>query len=1334
MKLSLRTILIALMLPAFLTELEASEYYSLTNADGLSNNSITCITQDSSGKLWIGTWDGLNIYNSQSFRIFRHEPGKDNVISNNVIRSIQEQRPGIIWVSTDYGINRIDTENKLINRYYLGYEYVTPPSEKSFCMTIGDDSHVFCLALDWGISYFNELTGEMVPFNVPELRPVDIVEIFHAGQEKILARDTDGHVFILNYEFLPDGRIKVRNIEKPDLKGRITAAFEGKESIWLVSSENLLYRFGKRKDVSQAIPYRIGGSDIRTLCETKDSRLAIVSESSGAYLLDLATGEVTREPYLQDVNIMSLSQTSFQNILWIGTDGQGLRAVYDESFKMDLINGEMLSPSKRSPVRAFLKDGTGNLYVGTKGDGIKVFRDRKLIKEYNIHNGLTNNAVYVLKEGHHNDIFIGHDGSGIQVLSQKTGRIQTILPEKGKEFGSIYSITIDEDKDILWLGTARNGLVRLYLEMSGGRYRITRTEIYDTDLNDHSLNNNNVYPVLVHGDSLLWAGTRGGGLNRFDLKAKTFRQFTTSSKGSTVSSNEILCLHQSEDSVIWIGAMYGLNKMTVHKDGSYEFQSFTKKDGLMNETIHGILEDKDRNLWLSTNKGISVFNPFTLKITNYYNKPSLQDNEYADGAYYMDRDGIFYMGGVNGFNIFNPAEIKQRNFQPETLIESLEVRQRKIEGFRPDETLVLKHDERFFGIGFSALEYIGGHNCEYEYMLEGLDEDWVSCGTITTATYTNVPPGKYVFKVHCTNGDKVWSKKIATLNIHILRPWYSTIWAHSVYFIIGLAIGCVIAYSIRIKIRRKRRKRIETIRKQRQKEIFEAKLQFFTNIAHEFSSPLTLINSSIEQIRNTGALPPKVQQYNQIIWSNTQRMQKLIDELVEFRRVSTGYQRPAYSEVNIVSLIQSVADNFSERAEKKQIMMEFSLNGPETIVSDSKALDKILFNLISNACKYTPPGGHVSVTYGISEDQAVIGVRNSGKGIKPEDLPKVFDRFVILENYENQTKEGTKRHGIGMALTRSLVKMLSGKISVTSELDKETCFTVSLPLQDTSVISHSGNVNIRSTIEHKEASGKPQASEERTGRARVLIVDDEADIRSIVRDILGNEYRIIEAENGSEALETIRQEMPDLVISDLNMPVMNGMELLKVLKSSDVTKMIPVIFLAFRTDIGDEITTYENGCEAFIPKPFNPKHLVSVVNRILRNRTALKDYYSSAASSIDVFEGKSIDIEDKKFLTKITSLIEQNLTSSSLTHEWISEQMFISRTQLIRKIKELTGLTPSKFILEIKIKHAVHLLKTTKLTVQEIMFDSGFNNKSYFYRAFAEKYGMSPKDFRKGSM
>ncbi len=1331
MKYVIQTLILILMLPVFSVNLEASEYYSLTNADGLSNNSITCITQDSYGKLWIGTWDGLNIYNSQSFRIFRHEPGKDNVISNNVIRSIREQRPGVIWVSTDYGINRIDTEKGRISRYYLGYEYVTPPSEKSFCMTIADDARVFCLALGWGISYFNELTGEMVPFNVPGLRPVDMVEIFHAGPEKLLTRDTEGNIFILNYEFLADGRITVKGVDKPEIRGKVSAAFEGRDAIWLVSSENLLYRYAKRKDVNQAISYRIAGSDIRTLCETRDNKLAIVSESSGAYLFDLVTGEITREPYLQDVNIMSLSQTSFQNILWIGTDGQGLRAVYDKSFKMDLVDGEMLSPTKRSPVRAFLKDGAGNLYVGTKGDGIKVFRDSRLIKEYGTDNGLTNNAVYVLKEGHHNDIFIGHDGSGIQVLSQTTGKIQTILPEKGKEFGSIYSITIDGNEDILWLGTARNGLVRLYLEMRGGKYRITRTEIYDNDLNGHSLNNNNVYPVLIQGDSLLWAGTRGGGLNRFDLKAKTFRQFTTSSKGSTVSSDEILCLHQSSDSVIWIGARYGLNRMTVRSDGSYEFKSFTKKDGLMNDTIHGILEDKDRNLWLSTNKGITIFNPLTLKITNYYNKPALQDNEYADGAYYEDKEGIFYMGGVNGFNSFAPSEIKQRNFQPETIIESLEVRQRKIEGFRPDETLVLKHDECFFGIGFSALEYIGGHNCEYEYMLEGFDEDWVPCGTINTATYTNVPPGRYVFRVHCTNGDKVWSKKIASLVIHILRPWYSTIWAYLLYFMLGLVSVYVIGYSIRIKMRRMRRKRIESMRKQRQKDIFEAKLQFFTNIAHEFSSPLTLINSSIEQIRNTGALPPKVQQYNQIIWSNTQRMQKLIEELVEFRRVSTGYQRPAYSEVNIISLIQSVADNFSERAEKKQIMMEFSLNGPETIVSDSKALDKILFNLISNAYKYTPPGGHVSVTYGVSENQIVIGVRNSGKGIKPEDLPKVFDRFVILENYENQAKEGTKRHGIGMALTRSLVKMLSGKISVTSELDKETCFTVSLPIQDTSVISPSGNVSIRSTIEQKEVSDKSKAADERTGMPRVLIVDDEADIRSIVRDILGSEYRIIEAENGSEALETIRQEMPDLVISDLNMPVMNGMELLKVLKSSEVTKMIPVIFLAFRTDIGDEITTYENGCEAFIPKPFNPKHLVSVVNRILHQRTALKDYYSSAASSIDVFEGKSIDIEDKKFLTKITSLIEQNLTSNSLTHEWISEQMFISRTQLIRKIKDLTGLTPSKFILEIKIKHAVHLLKTTKLTVQEIMFDSGFNNKSYFYRVFAEKYGMSPKDFRK---
>ena len=545
-------------------------------------------------------------------------------------------------------------------------------------------------------------------------------------------------------------------------------------------------------------------------------------------------------------------------------------------------------------------------------------------------------------------------------------------------------------------------------------------------------------------------------------------------------------------------------------------------------------------------------------------------------------------------------------------------------------------------------------------------------------------------------------------------------------------------------MKEKHRLELEELKRKQLADTYEAKLRFFTNIAHEFTTPLTLICGPIEQIMNEFHLPAKVEKYHRIIYSNAERMLRLIQELIEFRKADTSNEKPVYSRVDITALLHGVLENFSEVNEEKQINVETEISREMTVVTDRNAMEKIAYNLVSNAYKYTPDGGWIQIKAECGENGLVLSVKNSGKGIKPEHRDLLFDRFVILDNYEYQASKGRIfRNGIGMALVNSLVKMLSGKITVDSEQGKYTMFTLTFPPvgEDMVTAAPAGAEDRPGPAMEQEPETCPELAPETdgdtgrkaasSGKKSVMIVDDERQIRDLVADILGKEYNVVQAENGKAAIEKLRLSLPDLIISDINMPEMNGMEFLKWLKDNPLTKFIPVVFLAFKTDIEDEVETYEMGSEVFIPKPFYPKHLKAVVHSILDSRSLLKDYYNSALSSTDLYDGCAVDSQDKKFLMDITSAIEENITDEELSQNWLCERLSISRMQLYRKLKGLTGQTPSEFIRTIKLEHAAHLLKTTRMTVQEVMFNSGFNNKSYFYREFSGKYRMSPKEFRK---
>lgn len=1313
---------------------------TLTNEHGLSNSSVTAIYQDSSQRMWFGTWDGLNLYDGARFRTYKFAPDNPNTISNNVIRQIVEESDGVIWVATDHGVNRIDTNDDRIRRFYPGGESNAPIEERLFSVAASPDGEIFCSAAGWGVARYDRRQERLVPLHIPKLDASQVRGICAPARQTLLLHTAQGALVRLRYASQVQGEVEVTDSEQllPAAGGgSLSALFVCPRTVWLATDDGRLHLYDRRTGTIAAGPAGPAAAPLRAVAEQADGGTILAFASAGAFRFDPASRQLKPLPALDDVAILSLYCGS-EDILWAGSDGQGIVRLYEDGIEFERIDNREMLGDKRSPVRSFFEDSHGTLYVATKGNGIYTLHaDGTPGSVYNAENGLSNTSVYALAEGYGNDLFIGHDGMGIDVLDLSTGRIATLGADSGQRFGSVYAICRDAASGMLWLGTSGYGLVGLRLDMHAGGYSIREQRTYVNDKNDEtSLGNNTVFAIVPAGDGRLWVGTRGGGLNLFDPRSGRFSRYTTSADDRPISSNDILSLLVGRDSTLWIGTSYGVNRLERDARRRIGFRSWTEKEGLPNNTVHGMLEDASGVVWMSTNKGLASLDPATGKVVRYDRVDQLQNNEFSDGAYFRGRNGKFHFGGVDGFNRFDPADIRLRSYTPSVVVTQFAVKQKPLPEFRPREEVVLGYNDNFFSIQFSALEYIRNENCEYAYRLEGFNDDWVQTSD-RTAVFTNVPPGSYRFRVRSTNGDKVWSDRTTTLSVRILPPWWSTWWARLLYVLVAAGLGWVAWMILRDRMAARRRWLIEQMERQQQSDSYEAKLRFFTSIAHEFCTPLTLIYGSGEQLLDQYSFPPEVARHLRIVKNSAARMQRLIGELMEFRRVDTGHYTPRYSLVDVPALLSTIVDNFEELNGQRRIDLGVDLPAEGSpIVSDRDALEKIFYNLISNAYKYTPKNGWIRLSFRIGKEGASFRIANSGKGIKRENLANVFNRFEILDNFERAASEGrVMRNGIGLSLAQSLARMLGGDISVESVPGESAAFTLTLPELSRDLLT--GPEPLPEPVS-EHAVPQPEVEIERPAAAQsagtdspaILVVDDEQQIRELLADLLGGEYEVLAAADGQEAIDILKHRRPDLIISDLNMPNLDGLGLLRYLKQNEITKYIPFVFLAFRTDVEQEISGYNLGSEAFIPKPFHPKQLLAVVRQILDNRRSLRTYFNSAISTSDIYEGNTIDVDDKKFIVQLTRTIEENLTDENLSLDFLCDKMCVSRMGLYRKIREITQMTPSEYIRQVKLRHATHLLRTTGMTIQEIMFCSGFNNKSYFYREFAKAYHMSPKEMR----
>lgn len=1324
---------------------------NLTNMDGLSNSSVNCIFQDSSGLMWFGTWDGLNLYNSREFKVYKPEMGNANSICNNIIRTVIEENNEVLWIATDRGIDRLDRRRNEFSHYFTRPGGQPPLVEQAYLIAKNSLGSIIISVYEEGLFLFDSKDRQFASITSADIR-----------QAKKIFFDRDDHLWVYTsdrqlVQMVSDNSGGfLSNPEKivlPANYGHIENVFydRGRHRLYLPNGQGhmFVYNIYSRTFEPQAISVE-EESAINAMIFT--GGYVFWGSNSGLYRYNPTSRQTDR--LLAETPVLSLLAGS-QQMIWVGTDMQGVYMLTPKQNNFFPFTAENVSGLGKNAVRCFLETGNEELWVGTKGGGICVFKQTgdKTIptvkRRITMHDGLLSNSIYTLKEGGRNEYWIGTDGEGLNYADRQRNRICTLhIPEQWKDsikLSSVYSI-LPDGRDTLWIGTSGEGMYRLEIDKRQHPYSIRSFRQYTFDKNNpHSLANNIIYSIIADDEQHLWIGTRGGGVNRFDKRNGQFTAYRfTTDETNHISNDDVLCLYKDRKGCLWIGTSMGLNKMETTPDGETSFKLFTRQDGIPNNTIHGILEDNDQNLWISTNRGLAKVTPSGkgYRIISYFRKDGLQNDEFSDGAYYKSPAvNRLYFGGVGGFNTFNPSLITDDRYMPRLLLDAFYIQNTESNLYehlkmrKGRETLILKHNMRSISLRFVPVDYVSGEKCETSYLLEGYNDDWVYLGTSSTIVLSNLPSGKYTLKVRNSNAAKTWNETGFSLPIVMLPPWWATWWAWLIYLTLSAFLIFMIQRQIAYRLKTRRAIKFRELEKQRIEEIHQAKLRFFTNIAHEFSNSLTLIYAPCEQLMKFSG-NDEIRRYVNTIRSNSQRMQSLIQQLIEFRKAETGHLNVRIEPVDITELVRYVLDNFMESLEEKRIQL--SINQPSQPLiwnTDRDGVEKVVFNLLSNAVKYTPLEECIEVYTAIKDDMLYLSVRNTGVGVKQANTHIIFDRFKVLERFEMQISEGFEtRSGIGLALCKNIVEVLGGSIKVESDGETYTTFIVELPIKQaekTTTETRTAPIPVQPEPETlpypgEEESATPGLSNDKL----ILVVDDDKEIRQLLKDILSERFDVMEATNGQEALNAVNLRMPQLIICDVIMPVMNGIEFTKRMKEQDLTRHIPIVLLSSQSSIDDQIEGIETGADAYLSKPFHPRHLHALIDGLIRKKQIITEYSHSYYAGVEAFNNKIIHKENKDLLIQIHRIINENLENESLSAEFIAHEMALSKMQLYRKIKELTDETPTELIRSIRLEAAGKLLVTTNKTVQEIMFCTGFNNKAYFYREFAKKYQLTPKEYR----
>ncbi|HRI60750.1 MAG TPA: ATP-binding protein [Saprospiraceae bacterium] len=963
---------------------------------------------------------------------------------------------------------------------------------------------------------------------------------------------------------------------------------------------------------------------------------------------------------------------------------------------------------------------------------------------YGLHGDDLTGIVYAMHEDRLGNLWLAGGGTVLKKWVLKNGKVVDAsvfrMGLESDEFFDIY-----EDKaGRLWLIT--NTWFGSFDESTGAFHG--KKFIQNSNLNDGLTGT----PVIHQSaDGTFWLGTSEG-LKHYDPAKDTFTTYSNNPKDRSSLNNDYvktICPDpQNPEQVLWLGTGGGgLNRFDI---ASKTFTHFTKADGLPDNVVYGILSDEEGFLWMSTNQGIARFDLVSYSFSVYTKEDGLQDNEFNSCAYFKSPTGELFFGGINGFNSFFSKDVKNSSFKPPVVLTDLLLANKKVKFGVPGsplkhpisrtKELVLTYEDKIFSFEFAALDFTAPDRNQYAYKLENFDNDWQYIGNQHDATFTNIPPGTYIFRVKATNCDCVWNEEGVSLKIRILPPWWRSWWAYLAY---ALLLGSSVYWFYRFQLRRQ----LERNEAERLKEMDTLKTRLYTNITHEFRTPLTVIMGVNEQIETEmeqleepevrKVLPPKFSLSNikissNLIRRNSQNLLRLINQMLDLSKLDSGMLKPDYIQADIIPYLQYLTESFSSMAKEKEIQLAFQA-GMENLVMDfdEAKMQHIVYNLLSNALKFTEAGGEVVLhaRQEIRDGQPVLQLTfsDTGAGIPAEKLPHIFDRFYQVDNTATRRGEGT---GIGLTLTKELVELMQGQISVESEEGKGSVFTVVLPVRNISLSAAPTmkRAPAASTIAEENPADRP--SGQTSEHPLLLIVEDNPDVSLYIRRLLENDYQVETAADGQAGLEKALELIPDIIISDVMMPRMDGFELTDTLKHDARTSHIPIILLTAKATEDDRIAGLKTGADAYLKKPFNKEELFIRLEKLIEVRRVLQARYARAAEPETPLPEPAAHTLDDLFLQQIRKVIDEKIDDPELGIADLCAAVHLGHTQLFRKLKALTGEHPTGFIRKVRLHKARTLLQTTQLQVSEIAYDLGFADPAYFSRAFSKEFGMPPSAVR----
>lgn len=1279
-------------------------FRQLSVKNGLSQNSAVSITQDAEGYLWIATQDGLNRYDGNEFVTYPFQYEDITKPNYSYLGKVYSFEDGSIWtIPIDKKLYEFNPKKKSFKQ--KNYPFLVSSFLKD------RQENLWLGSFESGLYYQSKNSSKPIEITVSANKTSTLFDIKQVSTQDIIIAGTG-----LIGKVDPKTKSFQSFIKNPTDSNYSSVSEDKNGSIWVGTYGNGVWIKLANEDFLQPISALFPNLNlpnqlnIQAVFADSQNRIWLATYGNGLYLISNDRKKLTHFKHVKQNprtihydDVLSIYE-DYSNTIWFGTDGGGL-SYYDvflEKF-IPYLNSQTPETISIDVVRAITKDKNNSLWIGTSGKGLtQLNQNTNEWKTFTTKNlkGLQSDRIMSLFSSETGDLWIGTQEGGLHLL-HPNGKLTSCLAENPNYPQTIWHI-FQDSKSRMWLATRDKGLVEVdrngkfiksYVQLSriGAKTKCSIRTIRE-------------------GGGFLWLGTDNDGLIRFDPDNPVSNYYLHSKDENSISSNQIKSLYYQKDTdYLWIGTNgKGLDLFEV---ATQKFKNFSEKDGLANDVIYGILRDKTDNLWLSSNKGItklSIPKDFSSKptIVNYSNYDGLA-TEFNTGAYYQSETGELYFGNLEGFYTFNPQQIRKNTIVPRTKITRVDVFNTTI---ALTDSLNLSHKENTLTFHFASLQFSSPQQNQYKYRLSPHDENWITSGSIPFIRYTNLLPGSYTFEVLSANYDGNWSNKGDSFSFVILKPWYATNFAFLVYIFIFILFlyGLYVFFKAKIQFKLKE-KEAEHL-----KNINDYKSKLFSDLSHEIRTPLTLMSIPLELQISNSSNSEKVKNDLEAVSKNKERILKLVDQLQELTLVELDKYPLLVKEGDLYLLLSSLLHSYSYLAEEKGIKLTSSIHINEKVWFNDDIVYKILSNLLSNVIKYCPTGGLSQFSAVVDSDLNLkIIVQNEVE--KPIKNPsQLFERFYR----ENYSKEGS---GIGLALAKELAELHKGSLTFDDSNNTMATFILSLPLhQDTYSLTEkdqSKTEKVDITI--------PSNSE----MASILIIEDHHELQKVLIELFQSNFKVYSSSNGKEGLEIALKEIPDIVLSDVMMPEMNGFEVCHALKTNELTSHIPVILLTAKTDNDAEWQGISEGADAFIKKPFRVELLKLQVEKLLENRKLLQDKYKNGISF--KHSEHEVPTTEKKFIEKLQKVIDEKLSESAFDVSEFCAFMGMSRMQLHRKLKAVTGQSTTDFIKTNRLKIANSLLQNSDLQIAEIAYLSGFNSSSYFIKSYKEVYSITPAERRK---